>query len=508
MFDDFLNQLSGLAGENLLNLLLALAILILGWVVARVSGFLVRRIFRRTRLVERITGAMQEEGGESEEAPRPDVDRWVGTAVFWLIMLFVLIAFFQTLQLTAIAGPLSDLLNQLLAAAPLLFGAVLILLVAWVVASLAKMLVNRALSATRFEERLSDQADIEAESGRVRESLANGIFWLVFLLFLPAVLNTLGMQGLVEPVQGVVDTALAAIPKLFGAGVILLVGWFIARIVRQIVTNLLVAANADQLGTRIGVGTKEQTFSQLIGTIVYILVLIPAVIAALNSLEIEALSAPAVTMLTIVLNGVPAFFGALLVLAVAYFAGKLVASLVTSLLAGVGFDSVPERLGFQVEMKEDQPTLSEIAGLIVMVAVMLLAAAEAAALLGLSTLGVLIADFTVWGGQAIVALVIFAIGLYLANLARDVILAASGEQAAFSANLARVAILVFVIALALQQLGVAPETVNLAFGIMLGAMGVAAALAFGLGARDAAGEQVERWVGELRPKTKSQSSKK
>jgi hypothetical protein len=191
------------------------------------------------------------------------------------------------------------------------------------------------------------------------------------------------------------------------------------------------------------------------------------------------------------------------VLGVAYFAGKLVASLVTTLLAGIGFNNLPQRLGFRLEMDEDQSSLSEIAGVVVLVAVMLLASAEAANMLGLTTLGVLITEFTVWGGQAIVALVIFAIGLYLANLARDLVFSAGGERAAFSANLARIGILVFVIALALQQLGVAPETVNLAFGILLGAIGVAAALAFGLGAREVAGDQVERWVGEMQPKPKS-----
>lgn len=494
---------AGISGENLLNLVVALGILLGGWVLARVAGFLVRRLIQRTRLVERFGGVMEGDTASTQSV----VERWTGAIVFWLIMLFVLIAFFQTLQLTAISTPLSDLLNQVLAAAPQFVGAALILLAAWVIASLVRMIVSRALGFIRLEERLSDSADIDADAASVRASLATGIFWLVFLLFLPAVLSTLGMQGLVEPVQGVVDQALGAIPRIFGAAVILLVGWIIARIVRQITVNLLGAAGVDRYGAQAGIGVDGQSLTQLIGTVVYILVLIPAVIAALNSLEIEALSAPAVSMLTTVLNGVPAFFGALLVLAVAYFAGKLVASLVTNLLSGVGLDSVPQRLGFQVEIKKGQRTLSEIAGYLVLVGVMLLAAAEAANLLGLPTLGAMIANFTTWGGQAIVALLIFAIGLYLANLARDVILSASGAQANFTASLARIAILIFVVALALQQLGVAGETVNLAFGILLGAVAVATALAFGLGARDVAGRQVEHWMSDLQGGKSSRARK-
>ena len=306
------------------------------------------------------------------------------------------------------------------------------------------------------------------------------------------------MQGLVEPVQGVVDQFLGAIPNIFAAAIIFVVGWFIARIVRQIVTNLLAATRLDSFGEQVGLGATEQPLSKIIGSIVYVLVLIPAVIAGLNALQIEALSAPAVTMLTTVLNAIPAFFGAVIVLAVAYFAGKLVSGLVSNLLKGIGFDNLLEKLGFQAERKEGQRSLSDIVGMLVLVAVMLLAAIEAANILGLDILAVIIADLTAFGGQALLALVIFGLGLYLANLARSVIVAASGEGSAFTANLARIAILVFAAALALQQLGIASEIVNLAFGIMLGTIGVAAALAFGLGSREIAGKQTEEWLNKMK----------
>jgi hypothetical protein len=498
MFQDLLNQLLALLGTNLINLLSALGILIVGWIVARLIAWGVFRLLNRTNLDNRLAGAMAEEEEGTEETPRLNIERWISNFVFYLLMLFVLIAFFQTLQLTAVSAPLSALLDQLLAAAPQLIGALLILLVAWLIATIARMLIRRVLRMSKFDERVSDQAEVEAGKVSVSDSLANGIFWLVFLLFLPAVLNTLGMQGLVEPVQGVVDQFLGAIPNIFAAAIIFVVGWFIARIVRQIVTNLLAATRLDLFGDQVGLGGTEQPLSKIIGSIAYVLVLIPAVIAALNALQIEALSAPAVTMLTTVLNAIPAFFGALIVLAVAYFAGKLVAGLVSNLLAGIGFDKLPEILGFQVEHKEGQRSLSEIVGVLVVVAVMLLAAIEAADLLGLGILATMVANFTAFGGQVLLALVIFGLGLYLANLARSVIVAASGEDSAFTANLARIAILVFAAALALQQLGIASEIVNLAFGILLGTIGVAAALAFGLGSREIAGKQTEEWLKRMK----------
>jgi hypothetical protein len=498
MFNDLLNQLLALVGTNFLNLLSALGILIIGWIVARLIAWGVFKLMQRTNLDNRLAGAIATDEEEAAGTPRLNVERWVSTGVFYLLMLFVLIAFFQTLQLTAVSGPLSALLDQLLAAAPQIIGALLILLVAWLIATIVRMLITRVLRMSKFDERVSDQAAVEGEKVSISDSLANGIFWLVFLLFLPAVLNTLGMQGLVEPVQGVVDQFLGAIPNIFAAAIIFVVGWFIARIVRQIVTNLLAATRLDSFAKDVGLGATDQPLSKIIGSIVYVLILIPAVIAALNALQIEALSAPAVTMLTTVLNAIPAFFGAAIVLAVAYFAGKLVAGLVTNLLTGIGFNKLPELLGFQLEREEGQRTLSEIVGVLVVVAVMLLAAIEAADLLGLSIVATMVATFTTFAGQVLLAVIIFGIGLYLANLAKNVIVAASGQGSAFTANLARIAILVFAAALALQQLGIASEIVNLAFGILLGTIGVAAALAFGLGSREIAGKQTEEWIKKMK----------
>jgi hypothetical protein len=48
--------------------------------------------------------------------------------------------------------------------------------------------------------------------------------------------------------------------------------------------------------------------------------------------------------------------------------------------------------------------------------------------------------------------------------------------------------------MALRQIGVANEIINLAFGLLLGAIAVAAALAFGLGGREVAGRQLQQWV--------------
>jgi hypothetical protein len=486
-FQDVITRLSNLIGEGFLNLLAGIGILLIGWLVALIASAAVRSVLRRTNLDDRLAQAI---AGDKEEAGK-EMEKWTGRGVFYLIMLFALVAFFQTLNLTTVAEPLTALLEQVFAFVPQLVGAVLILVIAWIIGSVVRFAVLRAVRLFKLEDRLTDTAALD-ERVSIGEPMATAAFWFIFLLFLPAVLSTLGLEGLVEPVQQMFSKALAALPNAFGAAIIMLVGWFIARIVRQIVVNLLAAAGADRLGERIGLTT--QSLSKVIGTIVYTLILIPTLIAALNALNIEALSGPAVVMLTTALNAVPVIFGAVLVLGLAYAVGRLLSGLVTNLLTGVGFNQWPAKLGIKVQPVEGERTPAEIVGLVTLVAIMLFAVIEAANLLNFDIMAEMLANFVSFGGQVLLALAVFAIGLYLANLTRRVILSAGGKGALFGANVARVAILVLVGAMALQQMGIANEIVNLAFGILLGALGIAAALAFGLGSREVAAREVEKWL--------------
>jgi hypothetical protein len=97
-------------------------------------------------------------------------------------------------------------------------------------------------------------------------------------------------------------------------------------------------------------------------------------------------------------------------------------------------------------------------------------------------------------------LVVFAIGLYLANLASSAIETSAATHASLLALAARVSIIVLAGAMALRQMGVANDIINMAFGLLLGAVALAVALAVGLGARDVAGREVEELIRSIRAK--------
>jgi hypothetical protein len=371
-----------------------------------------------------------------------------------------------------------------------------LLLVAWIVASALRLVLSRVLTAAKIDERLGSEAGLEEEKRvPLAQTLGNAVYWLVFLLFLPAVLGALELQGLLEPVQGMINQILGFLPNIFAAGLILAIGWLVARIVQQIVTNLLAAVGADRLSERVGLAPAlgERRLSGLLGLVVYVLILIPVLIAALNALALEAITQPASNMLNVILDAIPAIFASILVVVIAYVVGRVVAGLIANLLTGVGFNAILARLGLGKEPAEGERTPSEIVGYLVLVAIMLFAAIEASRLLGFVLLADLVTEFTAFAGQVVLGLIIFAIGLYLANLAARTVRASGAAQAGLLAMATRVSILVLAGAMALRQMGLANEIINLAFGLLLGAIAVAVALAFGLGGREAAAREIEGW---------------
>lgn len=84
------------------------------------------------------------------------------------------------------------------------------------------------------------------------------------------------------------------------------------------------------------------------------------------------------------------------------------------------------------------------------------------------------------------------------NQAAQTIQASRAAQARLLALAARVAVLVLAGAMALRQMGLANEIVNLAFGLLLGAIAVASALAFGLGGREIAARELQNWLKSAR----------
>lgn len=514
----FVDEVSGQLGLFLPSLIWAIVLLVLGWIVATLVALAVKNLLKRTNIDNRLASWATGQPGQTIAT-----EKWVATIVYWVIFLFAIVASLNALNLAGVSAPLNNFLDQIFLYLPRLGGAAILLGVAWLTATLVRTLVINGLSRFNLDERLAEQARMETGGSPIvlNETIGNVLYWFILLLFIPLILSALQLPGLLAPVEGLINSFLQAIPRIITAGIILAIGWVIARIVKGVVTNLLVAAGADRIGTRVGLKpttVQGTTLSGLAGTLAYVLVLIPAVIAALNELNIEAISVPAILMLEQVLTAIPQIIMAGVVIAAAYFVGRFVADLVTSLLRGAGFDNIMSILGLpELDTTPPPPVIqpeldaegrpmasvqapapgrspSEIVGIITLVAIVLFGAVTATEILNFPGLTNIVQAVLLIGARVLSGVVVFAVGLYLANLAYRLVNAMGTGQARVLAQAARISIIIFVGAMALQQMGVAPDIVNLAFGLLLGAIAVAIAIAFGLGGRDVAGEQLREWL--------------
>lgn len=516
-------SLQNALGVYLPNLLGGVAILLVGWIVALILAAATRKGLAALRVNERFNAQTQS---------TTDFQKIAGRVVFWAVLLLAVIGMFGVLNVDGVSGPLSTLANTVMLYLPRLLMALLLAAIAWVLATVVRSLVNKGLAATKLDDKLSESADMQPLSA----TMGNVVYWLILLLFLPAIVSVLQIEGLMVPLSDMTTGLLGMLPNILAAVIIGLVGWIIAKAVRGLVSSLLATTGIDKFSAS-NEATRNLRLSELGGTLAFILIVVPTLIAALDALRIEAISAPLTGMLDVMLQAVPNVLAAAAILLLAWFIGRFVAALVAKLLANLGFDRLPERIGMghalapsaQVDaaptapepashgptggyystppanivaattaspqaVADDAFSLSELGGRLALFFIMLFATVEAAGLLGFAGVHELLQTFIAFGADVLLGLAIFVIGYWLADLAAKAIERTNPGNATGLSRIARFAILGLVVAMGLRAMGVADDIVNLAFGLTLGAVAVATALAFGLGGRDAAGRVADRWA--------------
>jgi Conserved TM helix len=479
----FAASLQTTLGTELPRVMGSIAILILGWLLALVFRAAVRKVLRVLAVNQRI----KDSTGASLDAESP-----IEVASFWFVLLATLVAVLNVMDLQALSMPLSNLMNDVVGYLPHLVAGMVLVLVAWILATVVRALATRALASTTLDEKLSASAGMQPISTHA----GNVLFWVVNLMFLPAVLNALRLNGLLEPVSRMVDKALGVVPNGVAAALIAAVGYMVARVLRGLVSSLLMAAGTDRINAQIGLEHSVR-LSALAGNLAFIFVFIPSAIAALDALGIEAISRPATAMLTQVLSAVPHVMAAVVILLLTWYLSRFAAGLVSSLLENAGVDSIAQKMGLkQVSSGSARP--SRLASGLLVFFAMLFAVSEAADQLGFSQVRGLTAGFIMFAGDIVLGSAILAVGFWLANRAYDALQKSDGQTGSPLAGVARIAILGLLLGMGLRAMGIANDIVQLAFGLTLGAVAVAVAISFGLGGREAAAKLMEHWLSKWR----------
>jgi small-conductance mechanosensitive channel len=209
---------------------------------------------------------------------------------------------------------------------------------------------------------------------------------------------------------------------------------------------------------------------------------------------------------------IPALAGAAVILITGYFLARQVQRWTNDLLHRLGFhrmmvagglDEVVVRTGSRLDPVR---ALAKLIFWLVMLVVILLASMA----LGLESINQMFGAMLAFIPTLIAAIVIIILGIIVGEFVRGLILASAGGVAGVPtvAKIAKAAVIVISIFMALQQVGVAEEIVTAAFTLILGAGALAVGLAFGLGNRELAGEITRRWYeeGQRRDRRRSDRS--
>lgn len=471
--------------EQFHPILAAVAILVIGWIIALVIAAAVKKVLTKLNTNQKLSSAT---------GHRSNIENIVSRVVFWIVLIIAVIGALNVLNLTSVSGPFSNMVQQFLLFIPQLFAAIAVGFIGWILASLVKVGLTRLLDRTQLDEKLSQDVGVSSVSQNISEI----VYWLILLLFLPIVLSILGLSGLLYPVQNMVNEAVVYLPNIFMAAIIVFVGYILAKIVRGIIEGLLGSLNVQQQAEKIGL-FKNSNLPKVLGSFVFAIIIITALIIAFEALGVEAISQPATAMLYEIMNAVPHIIAAGLILILSYVVARFVANLVVEVVAGTGVDEIPTKLDIQRFLGTTK--VSCMLGYLIVFFTMLFAVSEAANRLGFEQVSELIAMFIYFGANILLGAVILVIGFWLANVVANVVQRGETNSSRWLGNLVRVLIMGLVIAMGLRAMGIADSIVNLAFGLTLGAVAIAFALAFGLGGRQPA----ERLLSDLLDKAKKEA---
>ncbi|TDQ29089.1 mechanosensitive ion channel [Zeaxanthinibacter enoshimensis] len=361
---------------------------------------------------------------------------------------------------------------------PGLLGALVVLLIGWLIARGIKMLVVKLLRRTSWDEKLLRGSNVEDSN----KFIGNIFYYIIMIMVILIVLEILGVDEVLTPLENMLGEFLMFIPNLVGAVLIGFVGYLLAKFVSNLVTiggNFL-----DRLVDKTGFKDTDKLVS-ILRKVVFIIIFIPFLIQAFNALEMEAISGPANSILAGFTEMIGQIIIAAAILFVFVWGGKYLARFLEDLFNSMGMDRLAATLKLQNMIGAGQSFSKLVANLIYFFLVFF-GVITAVEILGLDRLTETLNQILEVTGQILFGLVILAIGNYISVIIYDTL--RKGNNNRFIAGLVRWASLALFIAIALRTMGIANEIVELAFGLTLGAIAVAVALSYGLGGREAAGE--------------------
>lgn len=189
---------------------------------------------------------------------------------------------------------------------------------------------------------------------------------------------------------------------------------------------------------------------------------------------------------------IPQLIGAIVILIVGYIVAKILQAVVSRVLKAIGFDGWMEKSGIKqfFDRAQTRETPATILGKLVFWFVFIIAITMATDALGIRQVSAVFSQLIAYIPNIIAAVLILILAGLLANFVAGLVRGATGVD--ILGTVAQAAIMVYAGFAALTQLGIAVQLTAPTFLIVLGAVALAAAIAFGFGSQNVARDIVEK----------------
>jgi hypothetical protein len=197
--------------------------------------------------VARLAGTFSDMGrkisGSENDGVMKKSGSLAGKITFYGVMLLVLLAAMSLLHLEYAAVPLREFVTVIAGYLPNIAGALLLMLLAWFIAGVVRNVIAGIVEKHEIAERMEKHFSIERHHSRML--VVHGSVFMVYLFFLPAILNALGIYGITAPLQAMFAVILLYLPRFFAAVLLLIVGFWAAKVVRKAVTAFVIALKVE-----------------------------------------------------------------------------------------------------------------------------------------------------------------------------------------------------------------------------------------------------------------------
>lgn len=378
-------------------------------------------------------------------------------------------------------------------------AAIVILLVTWIIAKIVAWAFAKLTSKIPLLQKAGSDGD------SIGKSLGSVAALLVWLFGLIALLDLFELSPVLDPIKSLLDGVLGFLPNVIGAVFVFIIGALVAKVVRQLVETALGAVPFDkwigsgsklsgQVDKTVGVDATADPYDasappsntaaqiiKVIGLVLYAIIMIVVAIAALQILGISSISRPAELMLAMILAAIPKIIAAAILLGIGVVIARFAADILGQLIDGLGFDRALHSMDVLPQGQSATPIVTKV----IQIGIVLFFAVMAAQMLEFPQITAFIAEVLELGGRVVFGGAIIAAGVLIASVLAKIVPGSVSQ-------ILKYATIVLFVAIGLSFMGLADSIINLGFGAVVVGGAAAAALAFGLGGRDAAARQLER----------------